>query len=615
MSRVTFNKRTFSEIRQELVDLIREYYPEVLQDFTDSSVGSMLLDLNAGVANNLSVNTDRAFQETQLENAQQTASILNIARNLGFNLPPRRPSATVVDFTVTVPARGDQPNTDYYPTLLPGSQVQGGGNVFETQDTIDWSLPISNLGDANRSIIPNFDANGIITSYNVTKREVVINGSTSTFRRSITSNDVVSFFQLNLPDFDVLEIQDVILIPGTNFTGNPTEEDFQNPDYKFYEVDYLAQQRIFVEDNDTGTNTLTTGSTGIKAGKWINITKKFIKEFLPNGLCRVTFGGGNGELDVFKDGFAKAGVTNQQFLNSFLENTALGERLKNNHTLFIRYRTGGGSNSNVGTGVLTGLGNVQFNVRGPRQDFNNQVRRSLSVSNPIPAIGGNDGLTIEQIRNLVKYNFSSQNRDVTINDYLLQIFKIPGRFGSPFKANAFRENNKVVIPILSLDESGKLSNTSNTLLKSNIAEYLTEFRMVNDYIEIRDGRIFNLAFEIEVFADNSGENQIINSIIQETRTFLNINNRNMNEDIFISNLSSQIRNVTGVINLLGIKVFNKVGNGYSLNSVEQELISESTGEIRLINNAIYSTEDGMFEIKFPQKDIKVILRRSNSLNV
>lgn len=615
MARITFNKRTFSEIREGLIDLIREYYPEVLQDFTDSSVGAMLIDLNAGVSNNLSVNTDRAFQETQLANAQQTASILNIARNLGFNLPPRRPSATVVDFTVTVPARGDQPDTSYYPTLLPGSQVQGGGKVFETQDTIDWNNPISNLGNANRSIIPNLDANGIITSYNVTKREVVINGSTSIFKRVIRNSDVVSFFNITLPDFDVLEVQDIILVPGTNFSGNPTEEDFQNPDNKFHEVDYLAQQRIFVDDNNTGTNTLTTGSTGIKAGKWMDVTRKFIKEFLPNGLCKITFGGGNGELDVFKDGFAKAGVTNEQFLNSFLENTALGERLRNNHTLFIRYRTGGGAESNVGTGVLTQLGNVQFNVNGPRQDFNIQVRRSLTVNNPIPAIGGNDGLSIEQIRNLIKYNFSSQNRDVTINDYLLQIFKIPGRFGSPFRANAFRENNKVVIPILGLDDNGKLSNNSNTLLKQNIAEYLTEFRMVNDYIEIRNGRIFNLAFEIEVFADNSDENQIINSIIQTTREFLNVNERNMNEDIFISNLSSQIRNVTGVINLLDIRVFNKVGDGYSLNSVEQALVSENTGQIQLINNAIYSTEDGMFEIKFPQKDIKVILRRSNNINV
>ena len=65
-NRVSYNKRTFSEIKAELIALIEQYYPELIQDFTDSSVGTLLIDLNAGVANNLSVNTDRAFQETQL---------------------------------------------------------------------------------------------------------------------------------------------------------------------------------------------------------------------------------------------------------------------------------------------------------------------------------------------------------------------------------------------------------------------------------------------------------------------------------------------------------------------------------------------------------------------
>jgi hypothetical protein len=111
--RINFQKRTFSEIKAELLALVNEYYPEVLSDFTDSSVGSMLIDLNAGVANSLATNTDRAFQETQLEYAQQTESILGIAKNMGFNVPAKRPSVTVIDYTVTVPVKGDQPDEDY----------------------------------------------------------------------------------------------------------------------------------------------------------------------------------------------------------------------------------------------------------------------------------------------------------------------------------------------------------------------------------------------------------------------------------------------------------------------------------------------------------------------
>lgn len=603
---VNFGSRTFSEIRSDLISLIRESYPEVLSDFTDSSVGAMLIDLNAGVANSLSVNIDRNYQETSLQYAQQRASILNIAKNLGFNIPPKRPSATVVDFTVTIPVLGDKPDPSYYPVLSPGAQVIGGGKTFETQETIDWNSPISNLGDPNRAIVPNLDSNGIIQSYNVTKREVVINGSTSVYKRVINTEDVIPFFTITLPDPDVIEIESIILKEGTNFTTNPPVADFYNDEYRYYEVDYLAQQRIFMEDRSSTNN---TSDDGLKAARWFDIQKKFIKEFTPNGFTKITFGSGDPTSTPFEEGLLKQGVTNRQFLKSFLENTALGLKLRANHTLFIRYRTGGGTNSNVGTNVLTSLGAVQLRVQGSRQDFKRSVQRSLSVTNPIPAMGGNDGLSIEQIRNLISYNFSSQNRDVTLTDYLLQVYKMPGTFGSPFRANAYKENNKIVIPILGISADGKLSNTSNSLLMENLTEYLSGYRMINDYIEVKNGKIINLSFDIEVQIENISDNQIANNIITTVKNFMNINDNEMDTNIYLTTLENQISQVNGVINVLDVRVYNKVGGQYSNNVISQEIFNAGTGQINTINNTIYSTKDSMFEIKYPEKDIQVYLRK------
>jgi len=81
------------------------------------------------------------------------------------------------------PVRGDAPDSSYYPVLMAGAVVSGGGQTFETQDTIDWNSPVDKQGSPNRSIIPNLDDNGIIVSYVVTKREIVINGSTKIFKR------------------------------------------------------------------------------------------------------------------------------------------------------------------------------------------------------------------------------------------------------------------------------------------------------------------------------------------------------------------------------------------------------------------------------------------------
>ena len=603
---IKYGSRTFGEIRTDLISLIQQSYPEVLSDFTDSSVGALLIDLNAGVANNLSVNTDRAFQETQLQYAQQRNSILNIAKNMGFNIPARRPSVTVVDFTVNVPVRGDRPDASYYPILGAGSQVVGGGKVFETQDIIDWSSPVSNLGDPNRRILPVTNSNGVIINYAVTKREVVINGYSNVYKRVISSTDVVPFFTITLPDPDVLEIESIILLEGTNYNTNPTNAEFNTTENRYYEVDYLAQQRVFVEDYANSAPI----EVGIKAATWLDVTKKFVKEFTSNGYCKITFGSGDANTNAFKEGFLKEGVSNRYFLENFLNNTALGEKLKAGYTLFIKYRTGGGSNSNVGAGVLTNLGGFNITVHGSRADFNTSVKRSLAVTNPIPAIGGNDGLSIEQIRQLIKYNFSAQQRAITLTDYLLQVYKMPGKYGSPFRATAYKLNNKVVISMLDIGIDGKLNNTSNTLLKTNIAEYLSYYRMINDYVEIKDGKIYNLAFDIDVYAENVSDNQIANSVITIVRDYMDVNSYEMNEDIFLGRLEKQILGANGVINIVAIKVYNKVGGQYSNNVVAQNILNTATGEIQIINNTIYSTQDSMFEIKYPAKDIKVFLRKS-----
>lgn len=604
---IQYGSRTFGEIRLDLISLIKQSYPEVLSDFTDSSVGAMLIDLNAGVTNNLSINTDRVFQETQLEYTQQRSSILNIAKNMGFNIPARRPSVTVVDFTVTVPVLGNAPDESYYPILNNGTQVVGGGKVFETQENIDWSSPYSNLGDPNRRIIPVLDSNGVVQNYSVTKREVVINGSTSIYKRIINASDVVSFFNLTLPDPDVIEIESIILLEGTNYSTSPSIDEFYNQNNRYYEVDYLAQQRVFIDD--VNSSLMNVNTQGLKAATWIDITKKFIKEYTPNGYCKLTFGSGDSDVNAFKEGFLKEGVSNVYFLENFLNNTALGEKLKANYTLFVRYRTGGGANSNIGTDVLTQLGAHKMNVNGSRQDYNQIVSRSLKVTNPIPAIGGNDGLNIEQIRQLIKYNFSSQYRDVTLTDYLLQVYKMPGKYGSPFRANSHKENNKIVISILDVGANGKLANTSNSLLKTNIAEYLSQYRMINDYVEIKDGKIFNLAFDVDVYVENIADNTIANSIITIIKNYFDINLHEMNQDIFLGQLQTEILKANGVMNIIAITVYNKVGGQYSVNPISQAVSNTSTGQIVVTNNTIYSTEDSMFEIKYPEKDIKIMMRK------
>jgi hypothetical protein len=62
-----------------------------------------------------------------------------MARTL--NVPGKRPSITIVDFSVTVPVFGDSFNVAYAP--ISGSQVTGAGKVFEVETDIDFSNPFN----------------------------------------------------------------------------------------------------------------------------------------------------------------------------------------------------------------------------------------------------------------------------------------------------------------------------------------------------------------------------------------------------------------------------------------------------------------------------------------
>ena len=78
---------------------------------------------------------------------------------------------------------------------------------------------------------------------------------------------------------------------------------------------------------------------------------------------------------------------------------------------------------------------------------------------------------------------------------------MPGQFGVPFRCGVFEEQNKVKIYILGLDANSSLSNTSTSTLMNNITTYLADYRMLNDYVQIANGKIINLAFEIDLYVD------------------------------------------------------------------------------------------------------------------
>jgi hypothetical protein len=237
-------------------------------------------------------------------------------------------------------------------------------------------------------------------------------------------------------------------------------------------------------------------------------------------------------------------------------------------------------------------------------------------------VSGRDMPTIDELKYLIKYNNGAQERCVTLKDYHDRISKLPTRYGCPFRYGVTEENNKIMIYTLGLTSDGKLSDVLPDILVENLINYLSEYRMINDFIEIKSGRIINLQFEIDLFVDkNYNTSDVITNVIETVKSYMDINKLQMGDDIFVGDIEKEISKIDGVLNLIELRVYNIFTGEYSPTKTMQQIktpeecatsieddLSDITMDRDCINlkasdKMLYTENDTMFEIKFPEKDI------------
>ena len=602
---IAYTERDFLGIRNELLRLTNTYYPDLIQNANDASIYSVFLDLNAAVADNLNFQIDRTFQETVLQFAEERSSLYNLARTYGLKVPGNRPSVTVGDLSVVVPALGDKEDFKYLGLLRAGAQFNGGGQIFELVDDCDFSSPYSVEGVPNRTKIPNFDANGNLVNYTMTKREVIVNGTTKIFKKEILDSNNKPFFKLFLPEKNIISVTSIIQKPGVGYQSLPNSSEFISPlANKWYEVDALAQNEVFVEDPSSPPD-----NVGIKVGTYVTAPQRFVTEYTPEGFFFLTFGGGNQTSQDLLDEFTSKGV--KLDMSKFMNNIALGNTVKGNSTLFIQYRVGGGKSSNIGAGAVRNIGLVDFVVAGPSQQVNQSVINSLSINNVTSAIGGADPMTQDEIRNYISFNFVAQKRAVTINDYVSQLRTMPSSFGSPAKASATEIENKIKLSVLSYTPGGTLTSNVSSTLKNNIATYLSNHRMINDYIMVGSAKVIDLRLEIDlIIANGVNQSEVVTSVISIVGEYFKTDKIEMGQDLALGELRKQIMNQDGVVNIVDVRVYNQVGDPYSQSVSTQPYINATTKQIGLIDDTIFAQPDEILQIMSPQKDISVRTKRN-----
>lgn len=642
--KISYLNRTFDDYKNALKDFSRKYYPDMATDYSDASVGSWLIDINADVADNLSYHIDRVYQETNIDSAQEPSSVFNIARNNGVKIPGPKGAMAEVRFTCQIPVDGQSYAKEYLPVIKRGTMVNSSSQVFEVMYDVNFSEQYDEFMRSDRTIEPVLDANGNITKYNISKLAVVTAGETRVFKKSLKNSDIKPFMEIVIPVEGVMNVESILMKDGDALTTYPSYGEFysynevvseSNSDcvglIRFFEVESLAEQfrwgealrdkcpEIHAYGYYNSADKTIYPTCEVTKGEWKPVKHKFITEYTDNGYLKVIFGAGT-DRPADTDGMSPL---SKFLITRTINNESLGELPKAGTTLFILYRAGGGSASNVAQGAISTISKLLTNFPNGAQANNatkNAVRSSITVVNTTPSVSGKDMPSIQELKYLVKYNKGAQNRCVTPKDYIDRVLMMPPKYGTPFRVGATEDNNKIMLYLLGINYQKKLDSALPSLLAENIQNYLTEYRMINDFVEIKPGRIINLSVEVDVHVDkNYNMSDVVSLIINKVQDYFDINKRNMGDDVYVGDLKKEISKLDGVANLIDLRIYNETCDGYSSTQTSQELYTASDcnkpqeemvpGRYRLDLDAsdgiIYSDGDTMLEIKYPERDIRV----------
>ena len=584
---IDYTSRDFESIRSDLLEIAERLYPDSFQDFSEASFGSLVIDAVSYIGDQLSFYLDYNVNESFLDTAYQFNNILRHGRVLGYKYTGRPSTYGKAALFVLIPASqtGLGPDNKYIPELKRGAQFTSTtGLNFTLSENIDFADP------KNPVVVAKVDnVTGAPTHYAIKAYGAVVSGILTTERVAVGSYEKFKKVTLRTPN-----VADIISVHDTD--GN-----------EYFEVDYLAQDMVFKEVSNKNFKDDNVPSIL----KPFLVSRKFVA--LRNGNTTVLqFGSGkSGESDVVANpqtvamnSWGKTYTTSLTFDPTKLStNQSLGI-VPQNTTLIVTLRTTNPTNSNLAAGQLNtvAFSDFQFSDRTILTNEKiNSVQFSLEVSNEEPITGDVTNPNSAEIKQRIFDTFPTQNRAVTQADYENVTYRMPAKFGSVKRCSAQRDpdsqKRNLNMYVLSEDSFGKLIKTNSTI-KNNLKKWLNEYKMINDTIDILDPFIINVGINFSVKTIN-GANKFdtLNQCVAKLSNFYR-NGFFIGEQLSVGDIYQELKNVSGVLDVINVHIVGKTGANYSASSIDiNKNLSPDGGSLICPKNAI-------FEIKFPSQDIQ-----------
>jgi len=584
---INYTATEFQSIRQELIQVAERFYPDTFRDFSDASFGAMMVDAVAYVGDQLSFYMDYNVNETFLDTAYQYNNIVRHGNVLGYKHSGPASTFGTVALFILIPASttGLGPDRRYMPILKRGSKFNTkGGQGFTLTENVDFS------NTKWQAVVARVNSDtGAPTYYAVKAYGTVVSGTYGV--RRIKVGNYQRFLRLKISARNIQEIISVV-----DQDGN-----------QYYEVNYLSQDMIYKELANKNFKNDNTPSIL----KPMLVSRKFVVDRTRSNTF-IQFGNGNeNETDVVAnpqavamDIFGKDYVTDTTFDPTRLsKNTNFGI-VPANTTLSVVYRALSDKGGNVAASALNGVSAVYTDFAN-RQKLSatkiEEVRRSLEVTNENPMVGQTRSISSGELKRRVFDTFPTQDRAVTKADYENVSYRMPPKYGSIKRCSVQKDPNSLKrnlnLYVISEDNFGKLTK-SNSTIKKNLKTWLEQYRMMNDTLDILDAHIFNFGINFTVTAtQDTNRFTLIDSCAARLASKFS-EGFYIGEGIYVSDIYSELKKVTGVLDVNHVKIINKSGTQYSNIQLNINDNLSPDGTMLLIPKNVVA------ELKFPRADIK-----------
>lgn len=604
-----FVNKTFEDFRFELENYAKTSFKNKINDFSNGSLGGMLLDFAAIVGDSLTFYTDQQFGELDYETATNTENIVSHLRKAGVKGSSASSSSVSVTFYIEVDIEdpdsfeGLKPEPTQLPIIKKGTTLKANnGTNFILSEDVDfrsgYEQSVLEFDSDNNPLTLMLEKEGVCTSGNISEETFTLPGD----------QDVFLSYEINN-----INVQKIISV-------------FDQELNEYYEVDFLSQNTVYLKVENGDQNVMYPTSAPFRF---------IIESDYLTGTSIIRFGNGSGKeiedniLTNPEDLILPLKDRNYEKKSSFdpnmlIKNNSLGVSPAGK-TITIRYIHGGGTKDNVGKNQIESISNPIVEIPNVGDDttvksvikdnIKNNIIDTLEVTNKFEAVGGTNRMSINELVEKIPEVIKSQSRIVTVEDLLSKIYTMPSDYGRVHKVaileNKYTNLTKDLYVLCKNNEDHYVY--ANDALKLNLKTQINNYRVLGDSYNIIDAPIYNFGIDLTIgvkanFTVEGVLDEVIGSIVQNMR----FEKLQIGEAINVNDILNVVLNIDGVSNIITLPqniIVQKSFQDNFISDADDILYNYSNNSFsvrnQFTNGFIYPGRGGIFELKYPEIDIVV----------